>query len=190
LQKTPIDQKGRTIVGMMQQSVARMSGLIDDVVDFVRSRLGGGIPLTFTTEPVAPVLLQVIEEMRAVHPGRIIEAEVAIACPVRHDRGRIARLLSNLLANALAYGARDAPVRVHASANGQFELSVANRGEPIAAETMERMFTPFARGAGRSDHQGLGLGLYIATGIARAHGGSISATSTAEETRFTFRMPL
>jgi K+-sensing histidine kinase KdpD len=190
LEKMPIDVKTRSIVGMMQQSAARMSALIEDVADLARGRLGGGIPLSVSSEPVAVTLLQVVEEMRAAHPGRIIEAEFAIAQPVRHDRQRIARLLSNLLGNALAYGAQETPVKVHASTNGQFELSVTNAGEPISAATMRRMFAPYARGADRSDHQGLGLGLYIVSEIARAHGGTIAAVSTAEETRFTFRMPL
>ena len=54
--------------------------------------------------------------------------------------------------------------------------------------TLERLFQPFARGDVRPNQQGLGLGLYIASQIAQAHGGTIDVTSTAEETRFTFRM--
>jgi signal transduction histidine kinase len=55
---------------------------------------------------------------------------------------------------------------------------------------MERLFHPFARGQVRPSQQGLGLGLYIAAEIARAHGGTIDATSDEQETCFTFRMPL
>jgi len=73
---------------------------------------------------------------------------------------------------------------------GKFELSVANAGEPILSEVMERLFQPFYRLAEQGSQQGLGLGLYIASEIARAHGGRIEVTSSPAETRFTFRMPL
>ena len=72
----------------------------------------------------------------------------------------------------------------------RFELSVANAGEPILPDALERLFAPFSRGAVQPNQQGLGLGLYIASQIAQAHGGRIDVTSTPEETRFTFKMPL
>ena len=106
-------------------------------------------------------------------------------------RARIAQLLSNLLANALTHGAPDAPVRVDAHTDAaRLELSVANRGDPIPPATQQRLFQPFSRASLRPGQQGLGLGLYIASEIARAHGGTLEVSSTAEETRFTFRMPL
>jgi sigma-B regulation protein RsbU (phosphoserine phosphatase) len=55
---------------------------------------------------------------------------------------------------------------------------------------MERLFEPFFRGEVRASRQGLGLGLHIASQIARAHDGVLSVDSTSEETRFTFEMPL
>src|SRR5262249_41921397 len=104
---------------------------------------------------------------------------------------RIAQLFSNLLGNALTYGAPREPIRVCGLTDGgSFELSVANAGEPIAPATLKRLFHPFARGGAKGNLQGLGLGLYIASEIARAHSGKIDVTSTPAETRFTFRMPL
>ena len=70
------------------------------------------------------------------------------------------------------------------------EISVANAGDPISPEALERLFQPFYRTAARHDHQGLGLGLYIASEIARAHEGTLDVRSNADETRFTFRMSL
>jgi sigma-B regulation protein RsbU (phosphoserine phosphatase) len=100
-------------------------------------------------------------------------------------------LVSNLVGNALAYGRADGPVRVEASTEGgMFELSVCNTGAPIPPATMERLFDPFTRGDVRPNRQGLGLGLYIASEIARAHRGTLTASSSPEETRFTFRMPV
>jgi sigma-B regulation protein RsbU (phosphoserine phosphatase) len=74
--------------------------------------------------------------------------------------------------------------------DGELELSVANLGEPIPPEAVNRLFQPFYRVSAQDAVQGLGLGLYIASEIARAHGGKIEAASSAQEIRFTFRMPL
>ena len=104
---------------------------------------------------------------------------------------RIAQLASNLIGNALMSGKAGAPVRVQALSNdATFTLSVLNAGDPIPPDPLERLFLPFSRGDVLPNQQGLGLGLYIASEIARAHGGVIEVNSTAEETRFTFRMPV
>jgi len=82
-------------------------------------------------------------------------------------------------------------VRVSATtAEGRFELYVANGGAPIPPEAIGRLFHPFTRGADRPKREGLGLGLYIASEIAAAHGGALSVTSSPQETRFIFTMPL
>jgi signal transduction histidine kinase len=64
-----------------------------------------------------------------------------------------------------------------------------NGGEPIPAEYIDRLFEPFSRASFEKAQEGLGLGLYIASEIARAHRGSRAGASTAE-TCFTFRMLL
>ena len=73
---------------------------------------------------------------------------------------------------------------------GELKLWVANGGEPITPAAMEKLFEPFFRGDVRDSRQGLGLGLHIAWQIAQAHGGRIDVTSTAQETKFIFTMPL
>jgi phosphoserine phosphatase RsbU/P len=180
------------ILGLMQRSVVRMSGLIANVLDFARGRLGGGITLDRNADqPLEPVLQQVVAELRTGAPDHVIQTDFALAEPVNCDRSRIGQLVSNLLGNALTHGASGEPVRIHASTkDGILELWVANAGKPIAAEAMEHLFQPFFRGQTRQSQQGLGLGLYIASEIAKAHGGTLMARSSEEETRFTFNMPL
>jgi signal transduction histidine kinase len=190
LQKTPLDEKARSIVALMDQSVVRMAALISNILDFARGRLGGGLTLERSDTPLEPVLKQIIAELQTVHPGRAIAAEFHLTQPVVADSNRIGQLFSNFVGNALTYGAAGVPVRVKATTNGRFALVVCNKGAPISPATMTRLFQPFARGDVRREQQGLGLGLYIASEIARAHGGTIEVTSSAEETCFTFSMPL
>jgi signal transduction histidine kinase len=178
------------ILALMEQSVARMSALIDNVLDFARGRLGGGIALNRAAQALQPVLDHVIAELRASFPANRIETSFDLAQPVDCDSGRIAQLFSNLLGNALTHGTAASPVRVHASTRGgQFELSVANAGQPISPEAIKRLFQPFYR-VSEDVRQGLGLGLYIASEIARAHGGRLEVESSVHETKFTFRMPI
>jgi signal transduction histidine kinase len=190
IKKTPLDEKTATILDMMHKSVERMSALIDNVLDFARGRLGGGLVMSRSLDPLEPALKHVIDELQSTHPDRIIVTEFNLTRSVHGDRVRIAQLFSNLLGNALMYGEAGEPVRVKASTGDQFELAVCNAGQPIPAAAMERLFYPFSRGEIRPSQQGLGLGLYIASEIARAHGGTIDVTSDAKQTCFTFRMPL
>lgn len=186
------DHKELRVLDMINSTVTRMSDLIDNVLDFARGRLGGGISVTLDdSRPIEPVLDQVVDELRTASPDRVIETSFSIDAPVKCDRTRIGQLVSNLIGNALTHGAKDQPVRVGATTEEhQFTLWVANAGDPISPAAMERLFEPFFRGDVRDSRQGLGLGLHIASQIAQAHGGRIDVTSTAEETRFTFAMPV
>jgi sigma-B regulation protein RsbU (phosphoserine phosphatase) len=192
LLRRPRDETETRVLQMMETTVTRMSGLIDNVLDFARGRLGGGITLSRdANRPLEPVLQQVVDELSAAMPDRVIESDFRIAGPVNCDRSRIGQMVSNLLGNALTHGSPDKPVKVVAStANGMFELWIANAGAPIPGAAMANLFQPFFRGQVRASLRGLGLGLYIASEIAKAHEGTLTVTSTAEETRFTFLMPL
>jgi signal transduction histidine kinase len=190
VQKTRLEEKAASFLEMMQKSVTRMSVLIDNVMDLARGRLGGGMTVTRTGAPLEPALRHVIDELQTAYPHRVIESAFDLSQPVHADRDRVAQLFSNLLANALVHGDENEPVRVRALTTDGFALSVTNAGPPIPAAARERLFLPFARGDVRPHQQGLGLGLYIASEIAHAHGGTIDVASTAEGTCFTFRMPL
>jgi sigma-B regulation protein RsbU (phosphoserine phosphatase) len=192
LLKTPLNERATMLATMMVQSAERMSELIDNVLDLARGRLGGGIGISRNAdEPLQPTLQHVVAELRAGFPDRVIEENYELPFVTDCDRGRIGQLASNLLANALTYGATNAPIIISAIIKDDiFELSVSNGGEAIPPSILEHLFEPFERGATKPSQQGLGLGLYIAAEIALAHGGTLSATSSDQETRFTFRMPV
>jgi signal transduction histidine kinase len=191
LAKEPVSERGAKAVGMMGQTVARMSGIIDNLMDFARGRLGGGIALEHSVRPLETMLDQIVTELRVAHPGRQIDAAFDVTEHIDADHSRLGQLFSNLLANALTHGAPDLPVRTEASViDGQLELRTINGGDPIPQSAMDRLFSPFSRGEVRPGQEGLGLGLYIASQIAAAHGGTLTASSSHEETTFLFRMPL
>ena len=179
------------IIELMLRSVSRMKNLINDVLDLTRSRLGGGLNVHIERgRDLSAMMKQVIDELQMAYPGRVIDERFELIEPVDCDHERIGQLLSNLVGNALSHGAENAPIKVEAvSGGGELRITVANPGEPIPPATMERLFQPFYRGEVRSSLQGLGLGLYIASQIAQAHGGTLSVTSNASETVFTFTMP-
>ena len=183
--------KGLKVLSLMETSVDRMAGLIDDVMDFARGRLGSGIDLHRAVGPLEPVLRQVVQELETSQPSRTITCEIDVPEPISFDPGRIGQLVSNLLANALTHGDPRSPVRLGASTRDlALEVWVANAGAPIPPKAMKRLFQPFFRGEVRASQNGLGLGLHIASEIARAHGGVLSATSDETETRFTLTIPL
>jgi signal transduction histidine kinase len=190
LRKRASDEQAVSIVELMHQSVKRMTAITNDVLDFARGRLGGGVAVKLTSAPLEPTLRQVIDELQSTHPGRAIEASFDIQGTVNADRDRIGQLFSNLLGNALAYGPPNETILVSAvTARGRFELSVTNKGAAIPADIQARLFLPFVRGM-QTDQQGLGLGLYIASEIAKAHGGTLEVDSSAKSTTFSFSMPL
>lgn len=189
--KEPLGERATKVLKLMDGSIVRAGSLIENVLDFARSRLGDGIALAIDTQrPLGPTIQQVVDELQSIAEDRQIIAEVTIFEPVEADHGRIGQLVSNLLGNAITHGAADQPITLNAcTQGGAFELSVANGGAPIPYAAMARLFQPFFRGAVQPSQHGLGLGLHIASEIARAHGGEISVVSDEAETRFTFRMP-
>ncbi|AZV17808.1 MULTISPECIES: PAS domain-containing sensor histidine kinase [unclassified Mesorhizobium] len=186
------DEKTSQVLRLMLASVSRMSGLIDNVLDFARGRLGGGLGLSRDRDnPIQPALQQVLDEIRSSYPERQIEVSFNLdGRMIDADHARIAQLFSNLMGNAIAHGDPETPIKVAAQVqDGLFSLSVANGGKPIPESALQRLFQPFYRGEAKSRQQGLGLGLFIASEIARAHGGSLDVVSDVEQTRFSLRIP-
>ena len=184
------DPASLPLLQRMQRSIGRMSDLVDDVVDFTRGRMGGGIALNLRHENALSVQLrQVVEELRELHPDQTIVAHIQPDLSLLCDAARLSQLLSNLLKNAIVHGDPGAPIIVSThTENEVFRIEVRNRAEALAPELIAQLFKPFWRPPESGAHQGLGLGLYIVSEIARSHGGDIDVTSLAGEVIFSFAM--
>ncbi len=193
LLRKPLDDKAHRIAQHILTSGKRASDLVNDVLDFARGRLGHGIPLSLREcDDLEAALQHVIAEVQQVNPTRRIRSSISGLEQVRCDRERIAQLLSNLVANAIAHGDSQGEVEVLAGiVLDELCISVSNQGEPIPEEVVPQLFQPYSRPGTEEPQAGLGLGLYIASQIAQAHGGRLDVRSTrAEGTTFTFSMPL
>ena len=187
----PSEDNLAVLMPEMNRALARASQIITNLMDFARGRLGAGIevvaPHPVQLEPVFRGIISEIAQITA-HP---VEASINLPRPIRADPQRLGQLLSNLLGNAVTHGAGKQPIRVEAAErDGTLRLSVTNHGAPIPEDVRASLFQPFSRGGDKDSLQGLGLGLYIASEIARAHGGRIDVASTAADgTTFTLTMP-
>ncbi len=189
LRKRGWTDRSPAMLDLMQGSVSRMSLLVADVMDLARARLGEGFVVERSLGDLPATISQVVDELRSIHPNRVITTQFDVPKQVVVDHPRVAQLVSNLVANALVHGHTDTPVMVSAKTAGEnLEISVANEGDPIAPDKLATLFSPFKRGT--STGHGLGLGLYIALEIAKSHGGTINVVSQGADTVFTFSMPL
>jgi signal transduction histidine kinase len=181
------------LAGRIKANARRMAALIDDVLDFARGRLGGGIRVELTeVENFNTGLMTVIQEFQDAQADCDIIPDFQVTRSVRCDLGRLQQVASNLLGNALTHGQPFHPIKISAR-NDEHELvlEVWNSGEPIPAESLSKIFEPFWRHSVSASRNGLGLGLHICSQIVRAHHGRISVTSTREGgTQFTARLPL
>ena len=164
------------------KSVERMQRMIDDLLDFTRSRMGAGVAIDPHDIDLAVVLTEAAEEMRSAYPHHAFEVHLAGDLRGCWDGPRITQVLVNLLGNAVQHGDPKAPVLVSATGEAnEVVLEVRNRGPAIPPQEMRGLFSPFkrlGRSANASDTHHLGLGLYIVDQIVTAHGGRISVTST------------
>jgi signal transduction histidine kinase len=189
LLKEGLTERSPLILKLMKSSLSRMSGLVDNVMDLARSRLGGGIGVTLAEANLAQILANVVDEIRVAHPDREIDLRLELPGKVTVDQLRVAQMISNLLSNAVTHGDANSAIAVTGYVKETtLEIGVRNGGPPIPCESIPKLFLPFKRGDGASGGQGLGLGLYIASQIAKAHCGRIDVRSDESETSFTFRM--
>jgi phosphoserine phosphatase RsbU/P len=180
------------LADLMGSTTRRMKGIIDQLLDVTRARLGGGIPVAPAETDLEGVVSSVIQELSLAYPTAHIEPKLT------HVRGswdpdRIAQVVSNLVNNAIQHGPPASPVWVETAREGDSALlKVRNKNESGTALTEEQMakfFSPF-RTSRRTSGAGLGLGLYITSEILRAHHGVLSIESDPNTTTFVVRLPI
>ena len=182
--------RARMLYPLMRASLYRMNELIDNIMLHAKARLGGGIGVSPKADAaLAEAITQIVEEIRMASPNQAIELDLGLDEPVTCDAPRVAQAVSNLLSNAIRHGTAGAPITVRgAISERELELSVTNRGEAVPDEMIQKLFQPFQRGLAAKG-EGLGLGLYIASSIASAHGGHLDMTCVDGATTVTLKLP-
>jgi signal transduction histidine kinase len=177
--------------GMLIRSGARMRVLLDDLTDFNRKRLGVGLYIAPSQVDLRNILEDEVQQLRSANPEREIELEMTGDLSGKWDDGRLRQIISNLVVNALKYSTAGSTVRVTAKGLDDGVLfAVENQGGHLTPSALERLFDPLRRGADRPpERSSLGLGLFICSEVAKAHGGEIHATSTDGAMSFTVRLP-
>jgi signal transduction histidine kinase len=184
-----------TLATRVVRSSRRMSRMVDDLLDFTRSRLGTGVPISRQPMDLAREASHAVDEISAAHPKSKVEFVASGDLCGEWDCPRISQVLANLLGNAAQHGAADSTITLAARGEpDEVVLEVHNFGPAIAASELNGLFSPFKRLApghtAPPNQTNLGLGLYIAERIVSAHGGTIDVQSSeAEGTRFRVRLP-
>jgi signal transduction histidine kinase len=185
-----ISKAAKRLVG----SGARMKALLDDLLEYSRTTLALGIPIKPQNADLAAVCAEVLDEIKAADPGCSVELQMRGDLHGVWDPRRLQQVLSNLVMNALTYRTPQTPVRVEVAGSTDYvALDVKNRGAPLSPAALVSMFEPLKRGAASDQSTGgethLGLGLFVAREIVRAHGGEIQVRSLDGETIFAVRIP-
>ena len=186
------DELARTTGQRVLSSSRRMARLIEDLLDFSRARLAGGIAVLPEPADLGELTSRVLQEHQAAAPLRTIEVTQVGSLRGEFDGERVAQVASNLVGNALQHGGKDGGIRVRLDGldPAQVRLSVINPGE-IPPQLLGEIFEPFrgrsGTGAGRGG--GLGLGLYIVQQLARAHSGDVTVATGDGSTCFTVVLP-
>ena len=165
----------------IEDETDRLTDLVSNLLDMSRIQAGAVRPAAREVgiDEVVPAALAGLGER-----GRSVAVDVPETLPpVRTDPAMLERIVANLVDNALAHGARnpgdDGGVRVEAGAvGGHVLVRVVDRGPGIAEAQRERVFEPFQRMSDATSGAGVGLGLAVARGFARAMGGDLTIEDT------------
>ena len=195
LSKPVTESQRLAALGAGTRSVSFMTGMIRDLLEYTRTRLGKGIPITREEANLETVCKSAIGELSFVYPEVGFRFESSGVLKGLFDPERMQQVVSNLLNNAVQHGKRGFPVSLIAQgSDAVLSFQVTNQGEPIEIESLQVIFDPLVQISGEGSAPGkstnLGLGLFIAREIVIAHGGTIRATSSAVEgTTFFIELP-
>ena len=178
------------------ESVARLSALIDNVLDLTQSD-SGSLLLAEEEIDLAELCGEAAESARELAARRSIDFEAAIDASIGTvigDRRRLRQALDNVLKNAIAYTPEGGRVLLHGEGDvAEAEITVSDNGKGISPGDQARVFDRFHRTAAaaqEADEAALGLGLPLAKQFVEAHGGSVSLQSEqGAGTTVTFRLP-
>ncbi len=177
------------LLAMVSEQVTKLAAMVDDLLD--TSRLAGGrIRLALERLNLREVVDQAISEYERDSDRTISRSLDEPSVYVKGDPKRLRQLLRVLLVNAASYSPPEAPIIVSVSSDSSHaQLSVRDYGVGVDVEERARVFGRFFRG--RREHQGLGVGLYIASELVNLHGGSIELRSEPPEgSTFEVLLPL
>jgi signal transduction histidine kinase len=172
-------------------SAERMGRMIDQLLDFTRIRVGGGLPLAPVRLDLEELCCKVKDELEAANPERNVVVEAQGNVGGEWDNDRLHQVFSNLVANALHHGTEGCPIVIRCDGKGadHVEISVHNDGV-VLPEVLPILFEPFRGNARYQRTRGLGLGLFITQQIVVAHGGTIEvASQEGSGTTFRIRLP-
>jgi PAS domain S-box-containing protein len=170
----------------------RMERMIDQLLDFTRARVGGGIEIQVRDANLADLCSQVIGEIELVHPDRSIQFSLVGDQGGTWDPDRLLQIISNLVANACQHGRPGSAVTVRTDGRQPDTVTVEVHNLGAIPEALQpTLFDPFRGTRHRRDHaRGLGLGLFIVQELVHAHGGTVDVRSTDPDgTTFTIRLP-
>jgi signal transduction histidine kinase len=174
------------------RSSERMTRLIGQLLDFARLHRGMSLPMYFEPAHLHEIADRIVEEVRHSHEGAVLEIAELGRDDLVCDVVGMESVLANLLYNAVQHGVSGpVTVTIRDGGSGHIAFDVHNFGFAIPDQVRAVMFEAFRRGA-REDTRtkSLGLGLFIAREIVRAHGGTISVRSTDREgTTFSVLLP-
>lgn len=179
-------EQSREVGARVRRSAAAMTAMVNDLLEYARSQLGGELPVRRAAGDLGEICRWSIEDMALAHPDCRFELDLAGDLHGHFDATRMQQLLSNLLNNAVQYRGPGEPVSLAAEGTTDcLELRVHNTGPVIPAAALSAIFDPLVQLAVAPDQQGrpytsMGLGLFIAREIAAAHEGGIQASSSAD----------
>ncbi|PYY71391.1 hybrid sensor histidine kinase/response regulator [Pseudomonas jessenii] len=174
--------KMHAMVDRDERQIKSLIRLIEDMLDVSRIRIGklSIRPTRFDLSTlVRDVLHNFSQQIDAAETSVTLDAEQPVIG--NWDEFRIEQVISNLLTNALRYGAKS-PITVKVySEGGQALVDVQDQGIGISEENQKRIFQQFERVSAKHAVAGLGLGLFISEQIVAAHGGTITVQSRIGE---------
>jgi sigma-B regulation protein RsbU (phosphoserine phosphatase) len=177
-----LSPKGRLRVEAILRATRQSTRLIGDLLVFTQARLGGGLRVQPREIEPHAVVAEALDDLRVSFPGRRLEHAIAGTGRAVADPDRLSQLLGNLVGNAMSHGDPGGAVTVSSTVDDRaLGLTVHNHGPAIPPEQLPTLFDAMTRGSSSGGLHGVGLGLFIVREIARAHGGSVTAQSTAEE---------